>query len=444
MRPFVLVFAAALAAASCTTERQGLLTTDIVSYRVTLKSPQNVGTADAPLQEDNPHTVTFDVEALGSDGQVRTDYNAELKLWVYYDGTLTPVADQNGSETVALVNGGVYDVTRVIPLAFGPTTIWIEDVRRTADGHTACDGPYSTSADRCSYATGASKVINYRNPFLDEVQRPVDPSKPEATCQSQLQGKSVYVDRPRDIDSKLVVTGAYSQAFTVTDVSPSAMAIGYNHIYVFSFGRAKRNDGTAIAAGDTVVSCESGRCKGYLSGGVKEFVGFTELDFPLYDVGPPPDDAPECRCGLSFRPDGSPCETKVWAPCPEPVTLDPTWLKGIGDPTFQKMEKLEAGLVRVTNAFVCRFDPVAWATYGQFTVDIGTGCSLAVAVKGVVPGLNPEAAQGSTIPEIIGTVRNLSGYSGGDPANGVYNVWLLYPRAADDVDCGTATPGCTK
>ena len=37
---------------------------------------------------------------------------------------------------------------------------------------------------------------------------------------------SVYIDRPRDLDSQLVVTGSYAQAFTVTDVSPAAMAIG--------------------------------------------------------------------------------------------------------------------------------------------------------------------------------------------------------------------------
>ncbi|MBI5480379.1 MAG: hypothetical protein HY906_16065 [Deltaproteobacteria bacterium] len=318
-------------------QQEGLLTQDIVSYRITLKSPLELGSEAEPLAEDNPHTVVLDVEALGADGQVRSDYNADLNLWVFFEGTLSPVADSSGNVTVSLANGGARDVTRVIPVAFGPTTIWVDDVRRAADGSADCLGPYPPlggKPDSCSYASGASATIHYRNPYLDEVQEPLDRNTPAATHLTLLQGKSVYVDHPRDLDSLLVVTGAYAQAFTVTDISPSAMARGFNHVYVFSFSRAKRNDGTAVAAGDVVIECPDGACNGYLAGGVKEFVGFTELDFPIFDVPPPTADAPECRCGLSFKADGSRCETKSWFPCPEPILLDPSWMNGtvsVGD-----------------------------------------------------------------------------------------------------------------
>ena len=202
------------------------------------------------------------------------------------------------------MDGAARDVSRRIPVAFGPTTIWVEDVRRAADGTIECTGPYPPlggAADSCSFASGSSVTIHYRNPYLDEVQEPFDRNLPSATHLTLLQGKSVYVDHPRDIDSLLVVTGAYAQAFTVTDISPSAQARGFNHIYVFSFSRAKRNDGTAVAAGDIVIECPDGACNGYLAGGVKEFVGFTELDFPIYDVNPPTADAPECRCGRQLQ-----------------------------------------------------------------------------------------------------------------------------------------------
>jgi len=435
-----------LTCVACAPEERGLLTSDIVSYRITLKSPQELGSEQEPLAEENPHPITVDVEALGADGQIRADYSGDLKLWVFFQGTLSPALDENGSAVVSLVAGGAYDVTRTLPVAFGPTTVWVEDVRRLDDGTLDCLGPYPPvggGPDHCSYATGSSPVIHYRNPYLDEVQQPLDPTSSTATFQSLLMGKSVLVDHPRDPDGLLVVTGAYAQAFTVSDVSPSAVALGYNHIYVYSYSRAKRNDSTAVMAGDIVASCDASGCRGYLTGGVKEFVGFTELDFPLYDVSPPAPDAPECRCGLSFRADGSACESKVWAPCVEPVKVDPAWLQGLGAPNDQDLERLEAGLVSVENALVCPFDEADWTTYGQFTVDIGSGCRLAVASKGVVPGLDPVAAQGQTLRTIIGTLRNVSDYSSSGPPS-TYSFWILYPRAAEDVDCGDASAGCAQ
>jgi hypothetical protein len=430
--PVLLTLALGLAC----TEHQGLLTNDIVSYRISLTSPTALGTADQPLDEPNPHVVSFDITALGADGQVRTDYITTLKLWVFYLGGLSPVLDENGDANITLEGGEARNLTRTLPLAYGPTTIWLEDVRRNADGGIECWGPYPPTGggpEHCSFATGASAVIHYRNPYLDEVQLPPDPLATDATSRSQLEGKAVYVDRPRDLDSVLVVTAAYAQAFTVTDTSPSAMAIGYNHLYVYSYSRAKRNDGTAIMAGDLVVSCPDGLCSGYLAGGVQEFVGFTELSFPVYNVSPPVD-AAECRCGLSFRHDGSRCAEKVWAPCPEPIQMDPNWLRGVDDASYQNLEKLEAALVSLENPRVCSFSESDWSKYGQFTVDIGTGCSVSVASKGVVTGLDPQALEGERLGEVIGTLRNVSSS----------NLWIVYPRSDEDVSCGSATTGCSK
>jgi hypothetical protein len=322
---------AALGLLSCQ-EQKGLLTDRIVSYRITLKAPTDLGTEAAPIDEPAPHQVVFDVEALGADGQVRTDYDATVALWVFFEGTLSPVLDESGVATVTLSQGVARDVTREIPVAFGPTTIWLEDVNRDAEGVPSCVGPYPPlggGADACSYASGSSVTIHYRNPYLDEAQQPRDPNDFTATFQTLLQGKSVYIDHPRDPDGLLVVTGSYAQAFTVTDISPSAQTRGFNHMYVFSFSRAKRNDGTAVAAGDVVVECPGGVCRGYLAGGIKEFVGFTELDFPIFDINPPYADTPDCRCGLSFKADGSRCESKTWFPCPEPVRMDASWFLGL-------------------------------------------------------------------------------------------------------------------
>jgi hypothetical protein len=545
MRTAMRIFLAALvlvALSSCQ-EKKGLLTGDIVSYRITLKSPVSLGTEAEPLAEDNPHTIVVDIEALGSDGQIRTDYDATLNLWVFYEGTLTPISDSSGNVTVTITAGAARDVSRDIPVAFGPTTIWVEDVNRAADGTATCVGPYPPyggAADACSYASGASATIHYRNPFLDEVQEPLDRNSSAATHQTRLQGKSVYVDHPRDIDSWLVVTGAYAQAFTVTDVSPSAMARGFNHMYVFSFSRAKRNDGTAVAAGDIVIECPDGECNGYLAGGVKEFVGFTELDFPIYDVPPPTADASECRCGLSFKSDGTQCETKTWFPCPEPILLDPAWMNGLvlqgdtardltnwqgtitasnstdgviygtwlqsggsyvvtlykdparsvqvsqgtytptgapewpqtinltgstsgfggsvvarafsgdnsalelhDDPNSLQMESIEAAMVKIENARICTYDAADWTTYGQLSVDFGAGCNLAVAFKDAVPGFDPQAAPGNRVPEIIGTVRNLSDFSSSDPTQS-YSYWILLPRAAEDVTCPADATWCGR
>ena len=539
----IILAALVLVALPACQDKKGLLTGDIVSYRITLKSPLSLGTDSEPLTEDNPHTIVVDIEALGADGQVRSDYNADLNLWVFFEGTLSPVSDSSGNVTVSLVNGAARDVSREIPIAYGPTTIWVEDSNRTSDGGATCLGPYPPLggvADSCSYASGASNTIHYRNPYLDETQEPRDRSSSAATHQSLLEGKSVYVDHPRDIDSWLVVTGAYAQAFTVTDVSPSAMARGFNHMYVFSFSRAKRSDGTAVAPGDIVVECPDGVCDGYLAGGVKEFVGFTELDFPIFDVSPPYSDAPECRCGLSFKADGSLCETKSWFPCAEPILLDAAWLAGLvlegdpardlttwagtitadnstdgviygtwlqsggsyvltlyqdpgrtqqvsqgtytptgapewpqtinltgpvtgfrgsvvahafsgdnsslelhDDPNSLKMESLEAALVKIEDARVCTYDASNWSQYGQLSVDFGGGCTVAVDFKDAVPGFDPQAAPGNRVTEVIGTLRNLSGFSSSDPTQS-YSFWILLPRTAEDVTCPADVTWCGK
>jgi len=286
-----------------------------------------------------------------------------------------------------------------------------------------------------------------------------------------------------------------------------------------------------------VIECPGGVCIGYLSGGVKEFVGFTELDFPVFEIQPPPSDVPECRCGLSFRSDGSLCETKSWFPCPEPVLLDPSWMIGLvaegdthgdltswslarftpenstdgrvyvtwrfaggsytvtlykdaartqqvgtggytptgapswpqtiqitgqlsgsvvahgyggdntgivlkDDPYQQKLESLEAALVMVRRARVCTYNESDWTKYGQIKVDFGSGCNLAVAFRDALPSFDPVHASGQIIPEIIGTLRNLSGPSSSDPTSS-YSNWILSPRAAEDIDCGGAT-GCGR
>ena len=68
----------------------------------------------------------------------------------------------------------------------------------------------------------------------------------------------------------LVVTRVAKDGFNVTDLSDQAN--GHNHIFAFNFSTPAR-----MRVCDRVT---------YLAGTVNEFFGFTELNFPSYDVSP--------------------------------------------------------------------------------------------------------------------------------------------------------------
>jgi hypothetical protein len=190
----------------------------------------------------------------------------------------------------------------------------------------------------------------------------------------------------------------------------------------------------------------------YLSGTSNDFFGFTELNFPSFQV--------------SYFLDGQgTCEV------PEPVVLD---AKTIADPVA--MQKLQSSLVRIQNfKIVQNFGPglvqnnvftpensncdfngdgqidfsgkegecasicdtaagncsewTAYSARGDYNMILGN--AIIKVQTGTVAGFNPVDYRGQVIGSVTGTMRKFSG--------GTLN-WTIETRCPDDLACGL--PGC--
>ena len=118
---------------------------------------------------------------------------------------------------------------------------------------------------------------------------------------------------------ELVVTRVAKDGFYVTDIS--GQATGFNHLFAFNFSTPR---GMRVCDRVTL-----------LSGTVSELFGFTELNFPSFDVDP------------LFEGEEAKCKV------PEPALLDDVIIADANE-----MEKLESGLVRITDLRVAsKFGP---------------------------------------------------------------------------------------
>src|SRR5262249_415122 len=147
--------------------------------------------------------------------------------------------------TIHLTQGTALQQQVTLPQAFGPTAIWLDEP--------------------ISHATGASPVIYFRNPLIADVQTPPDLLAANATFCTPFDPKFIIIDHAT-ASGKLVVTSVFGNAFAVTDTGGTI----FNSIYLFSFGKPPGY----IVPGKVLKS---------FSGNVSKFVGFTELNFPLFD-----------------------------------------------------------------------------------------------------------------------------------------------------------------
>jgi hypothetical protein len=246
----------------------------------------------------------------------------------------------------------------------------------------------------------------------------------------------------------LVVTRVSKDGFYVTDLS--GQATGFNHLFAFNFSTPR---GMRVCDKITL-----------LSGTVSEFFGFTELNFPSFDIQP------------LYEGDEDKCKV------PEPALLDDTI---IADPVA--MEKLESGLARITDVHISKnFGPkpafnnsfapdqsncdlngdgkvdfssaaeaacgnacskdaecAEWTGYisrGNYKVYkpiVNMGMEVGRAVIQVqtdgAPEFNPVVNRGQEVAAVTGTLRNFSG--------GSLN-WTIEARCPDDVVC--ALDGCAS
>lgn len=395
-------------------DHQGSITGSRVStLDVELVSPaaDQLGSPMAPVSIQQ---ATFNLTAYDDTGKiVAEDMTADV--YISFGGVKTGAdtacgADDNGApiQTVQLTQGQLKNQTVALPSAFGSTSLWIEDPK--------------------SGATGASPTIYFRNATIPEVQKPADLTAPNATFCSPFNGKFLTFDTPSP-GGQFVVTSVFGNAFAVTDTG----ATSFNSIYLFAFGQPP----PYIVEGAVVTS---------FSGNYSKFVGFTELNFPLFNVD----------------------QSAPLATVPAPVVLQYTDLANV-----TTMLGNDAGVVQYTGT-ICDPDPanptndpniaktdMSWETYNQFVVDGDGTCdsftNLAVELPAKVLGsFDPTKVVGKTAT-FVGLLQNHSGqnayYDGsgnmiacsdsnpcvsGSCVNGfcykgAYNFWTLLPRRPEDV-----------
>jgi hypothetical protein len=395
-------------AAGCTDQQASPTANLLTTLEVQLLDPPPNGLG-SPMNPVNVAKATFNVIARDEQGNV-IPKDVDVDIFISFGGVKTGAnaqcgADESGNlpiETITLKAGMLMNHSVTLPLAFGSTSIWIDEPK--------------------SGATGASPTIYFRNAFLDEAQTPPDVMAPNATFCSPFNGKFLIFDHARG-SGQLVVTSVFSNAFAVTDtgVAPGT----FNSMYLFAFGKPPPE----IVEGRIITS---------FSGNYSKFVGFTELNFPLFSVAD---------------------STVPLATVPPPVVIAP------GDITnIPKMLGASASVVTHTGT-IC--DPqsaanlAGWQKYNQFVLDNNGMCdafsNIAIELPSKVMGsFDPLKVVGATAT-ITGMLRNNSGQNAYLDANGneiscsatvpcakgscitgtcyknPFNFWTIDPRRQEDV-----------
>lgn len=356
--------------------------TGTTSLRVTLTAPTDTGSFETRLP-DTARAVTFSIEALDADGNP-DPLDATVDIYTHFLGSLTPRLEGGVPlASVNLIGGRAEGVSLDLPRAYGPTFLWAEQTR----------------GDAPTFATGTSPTLWYRNPFVEDSQRPPDEMSLDALERSPLEEKQVNITTSRYGDAgRLVITGVYAQGYTLSDVqcqdaagTPPCVTGDYDHTFVFTFSRPEDEEHRGLVRGQVVTS---------LKGSISEFNGLTEVNFPRTAIADP---AP--TAGL----------------LPEPTVLEASWLQ-----TRIEMERVEAALVAVDGATLCPLDE-DFDTFKQWKLDLGLGCnnSINIISAGQVPDFDAAAHIGEVLPRVVGTLR---------PINiGSFHVWILYPRDLGDI-----------
>jgi hypothetical protein len=236
-------------ASGCVTNEPSPTAGKISSLELKLLDPP----ANMLGSEMNPvdaQQVTVDIIAKDDQNQ-QMPIDVNVEVYISFGGVKS--GDTAGCDfskiirpitTVKLTAGALRNHVIKLPRAFGPSTVWLDDP--------------------VSHASGASPTIFFRHPRIPDVTTPPDIAAANATFCTPFNRKFVQITEGSN-GGKLVVSSVFDNAFSVTDTGVST----FNSIYVFSFGRPP----------SYIVR---GRVLSEITGNLSKFIGFTELNFPLF------------------------------------------------------------------------------------------------------------------------------------------------------------------
>ncbi len=400
MKPIYLATILCLGAA-CTDMKDPVEGTQ--SLKVELVSPASGGSKTQRLP-DTQRTITVNLTALDAQGEVDTSFSRTVQVYAQFLGTLTPKLTEAPLGTFTLISGKATNQSVTLPLAYGPTTLWIDDGKSSEP----------------TYATGTSPTLWYRDPFISDLQTPKSETALDALSSIPLEAKQVSVTTSRyGARGRLVVTSTFSQGYTVSDVecadtngAPPCTTQAYDHAMIFTFSAPRGDDGASIVEGQTIDG---------FAGGVDEFNGLTEIGFPqTFGAG-----------GMNVNKAREPVPAIVDA---ETTVTPGTWFDALTAPGggLINFERNEAAPIKVLTPKVCELDN-DYATYKQWKIDpfgVGGNCAgnkkvINVISAGTVSDIDVPSLVGKTLGSVTGVLR---------PVNiGTFNVWIIYPRSAADL-----------
>jgi hypothetical protein len=333
-------------------------------------------------------TVTVSGEILDQNAEPLA-YDGWVEVFVR-PGTIksvsgsTAVTDDWGRERhFVQAEAGTASATLTFSSSFGDTRIWMAATGAPEDGGVGG-----------SYATGVTESIKIERPTIAQMQDVSDLEGEDTFATSPLVGEFVTV---RTDDRDVVVTALTTKGFWASDLDDAPG--NYSGMFVYTFNKPEN-----VRVGDRL---------GLLGGGVQEYVGATQLSFPLY----------EAMEGQTLTP-------------PAASELSDDVLCANDRTNNAALEPFESSLVTVVAGTIPEDfketppgidsdqDYAQFLEYGQWPIELPGGCRVYVVSNATAPEFDPVAHAGETVGPITGLLSYVR--AGG-------HKWMLLARGPEDL-----------
>jgi hypothetical protein len=267
--------------------------------------------------------------------------------------------------------------------SFGDTRVWMAAV-----------GDIEDTSIGASFATGVTGPLAVQLPTIAQMQDVSELEIDEPFTSSPMTGEFVTL---RTDDREVVVTTLTTKGFWASDLGDAPG--NYSGLFVYTFNKPE-----GVAVGDRL---------SLLGGGVQEYVGATQISFPLYEAM-----------------DGETLE-----PPPASVLSDET-LCADDRPNNGALEAFESSLVTVAVGTIPEdfketppgidsdLDYAQYLEYGQWPIELPGGCRVYVVSNTTAPEFDPVAHAGQDVGPITGMLSYVR--AGG-------HKWMVLVRNPEDL-----------
>jgi len=359
------------------------------------------GTASALAYSNEVRTISVsgatldrDAEPYAYDGWV--EVTAKPGIVKSVSGATQTEDAWGGTHWYVRAREGSVQVTVDVASGFGDTRVWL----------TAVPDP-NVPDEASSMATGVTESFPIQLPTIPELQDVTHLDIDRPYTDSPLSGEFVTI---RTADRQVVVTDLDTKGFWAADLGavgeePATEAGAYRGLYVYTFNKPE-----GVAIGDRL---------GLLGGGVQEYVGTTQLSFPIYESM-----------------EGETLPVPDAAVLPVDGTGASSACLSDSEPNNMLLEAFESSLVTIPSATIpatfkempagqdSHEDFSSYADYWQWPVDLPGGCKFMVVSNTAVPDFDPMANAGQTVGPITGLLKYVRALG---------DRWIIVVRGPEDM-----------